>query len=489
MVRLQQLIKALPACQVAGDDNPVIQSLVMDNREAEKGSLFFCIKGFTVDGHDFAEKAVKAGSVAVVAERDLPHLGVPVVKVRDSYKTMAILAAHFYQFPASEMQMIGVTGTNGKTTVTHLIRQILSDYNIETGIIGTMYMKFKGTEINVKNTTPDALTLQKSFSEMIKHDVKAVAMEVSSHALELGRVHGADFNIGVFTNLSKDHLDYHETMANYGRAKGLLFSQLGNSYNCRNQNVAVLNSDDPYFPELKKITAVPVLTYGLKQEADVRAEDVSMHETGCDFVLCAGDERLSVHLKMPGRFSVYNALAAAAAAFASGVPLSSVQQSLARVSGVAGRFEKVESDAPVHVIVDYAHTPDSLENVLQTVREIAGGKVAVVVGCGGDRDKTKRPDMAAIAERLADKVYLTSDNPRSEDPESILEDMVKGMKQSNYKVITSRKEAIFEAVKQAEMNEVILIAGKGHETYQIIGNETYDFDDRLVAAEALKERF
>ncbi|SER63890.1 UDP-N-acetylmuramoyl-L-alanyl-D-glutamate--2,6-diaminopimelate ligase [Salipaludibacillus aurantiacus] len=488
MFELKELAGCLPAYKFIGKSNPTINDLAMDNREVKKGDLFFCIEGFTVDGHDFAAKAVEAGAAAIVAERELP-VNVPMIIVRDSKRAMAIMAAHFYRLPSSAMHMIGVTGTNGKTTTTHLIHRILSDYAMETSIIGTMYMKYKNKEIKVKNTTPDSLTLQKAFSDMATEGVEAVTMEVSSHALELGRVHGVDFNVGVFTNLTQDHLDYHKTMDNYARAKGLLFSQLGNGYKENHQNIAVLNIDDPYFDLIETMTAVPIITYGMDEKADFRATEVNIHESGTDFQLCMGNRIYPVQLKMTGRFSVYNALAAAAASYASGVPIQTIQESLAAIQGVAGRFEKVDTDASVHVIVDYAHTPDSLENVLETVREFAKGKVSVVVGCGGDRDRTKRPKMAAIAEKLSDYVYLTSDNPRSEDPEEILNEMKSGMAHNNYSMILSRKEAIFEAVKNAEEDEVILIAGKGHETYQIIGDQTFDFDDRLVAKEALKERY
>lgn len=488
MMQLKKLANLLPAHKYIGDDNPLIQSLEMDSRKIEMGSLFFCVPGFTVDGHDFAEQAVRMGAIALVVEKELP-IDIPMIKVRDVKRAMAILSAHFYQLPSSKMHMIGVTGTNGKTTTTHLIHSILSDYEWDTGIIGTMYMKYKGKEIEVKNTTPESLVLQQEFSKMVNEGVQAVTMEVSSHALELGRVHGTEFNIGVFTNLSQDHLDYHETMEKYGQAKGLLFSQLGSRYVTDEQNVAILNMDDDYFQQLETMTAVPIITYGIDKEADFRAVDVNIHESGADFTLQVGSEEYQIHLQLTGRFSVYNALAAAATAYASGIPIASIQTSLAKITGVIGRFERVVVDAPFHVIVDYAHTPDSLSNVLETIREFAKGKVSVIVGCGGDRDRSKRPMMAAIAEKMSDFVYLTSDNPRSENPREIIREMEKGLEGSNYMVIENRKDAIYKAVQQAEDDEIILIAGKGHETYQIIGDETFDFDDKVQAAEAIKERY
>ncbi|WP_425335378.1 UDP-N-acetylmuramoyl-L-alanyl-D-glutamate--2,6-diaminopimelate ligase [Salipaludibacillus daqingensis] len=486
-MQLKELANLLPACKYIGEDNPSIQSLEMDSRKIEAGSLFFCVPGFTVDGHDFAEQAIKMGAVALVVEKEI-QVDVPMIKVRDVKRTMAILSAHFYQLPSSKMHMIGVTGTNGKTSTTHLIHSILTDHDMETGIIGTMYMKYKGKEIEVKNTTPESLVLQKEFAQMVEEGVKTVTMEVSSHALELGRVHGTEFNVGVFTNLSQDHLDYHETMEKYGQAKGLLFSQLGSRYQKTGQNIAILNMDDDFFPQLEKMTAAPIITYGMDEQADFRAVDVNIHESGANFKLVVGSKEYAITLQLPGKFSVYNALAAAAATYASGVQLESIQHSLAKISGVAGRFEKVDAEAPFHVIVDYAHTPDSLRNVLETIKEIAKGKISVIVGCGGDRDRSKRPQMAAIAEELADFVYLTSDNPRSEDPRQIIREMEKGMVEKDYLVVESRKDAINQAVERAEQDEIILIAGKGHETYQIIGDKTFDFDDKVEALKAIKGR-
>jgi len=488
MMQLKKLANLLPTYKYIGEKDPVIKNLEMDSRKIEPGSLFFCVPGFTVDGHNFAEQAVQMGAVALIVEKELP-IDVPMIKVRDVKRAMAIMSANFYQLPSSKMHMIGVTGTNGKTTTTHLIHAILSDSEWDIGLIGTMYMKYKGKEIEVKNTTPESLVLQKELSKMVEEGVEAVTMEVSSHALELGRVHGIEFNIAVFTNLTQDHLDYHETMEKYGQAKGLLFSQLGSRYVTEGQNVAVLNIDDDYFDQLATMTAVPIITYGIDKEADFRAVDVDIHESGSDFILQVGSEEYPIHLQLSGRFSVYNALAAAATAYATGIPIPAISTSLAKITGVAGRFEKVIVDAPFQVIVDYAHTPDSLSNVLETIREFAKGKVSVIIGCGGNRDRSKRPKMAAIAENMADFVYLTSDNPRSENPRDIIQEMEYGMSQDNYMVIENRKDAIDKAIERAEDDEIILIAGKGHETYQIVGDETYEFDDKVKAIEAIKGRY
>ncbi len=486
MMQLSKLLGRLPSYETKNNEDPLIKELYMDSREVTEGGLFFCIKGYTVDGHDYAQQAAENGASAIIAEDDIT-VSVPVIKVKDSKRAMALLSAAFYGYPTTKLHLIGVTGTNGKTTVTHLIEKILTDHKINTGIIGTMYMRYAGKEVTTQNTTPESLTLQKSFASMVDEGVEAVTMEVSSHALELGRTHGAQFDVAVFTNLSQDHLDFHETMDNYARAKGLLFAQLGNGYEEGRQPKAVINADDKMAGLIQTMTAAPLLTYGIDNDADMKAENIRITERGTTFDLSIGEEREEITLKMTGRFSVYNALAAAAASYVTGVGMKTIAGSLSSVEGVAGRFERVDLEEDFHVIVDYAHTPDSLQNVLETIREFAKGKVSVVVGCGGDRDKTKRPQMAKIAEQLADFVYLTSDNPRSEDPADIIEHMKAGITGTSYTVIENRREAIFEAVHRAEKDEIILIAGKGHETYQTIGKVNYHFDDRETAREAAAE--
>ncbi|MDG5788292.1 UDP-N-acetylmuramoyl-L-alanyl-D-glutamate--2,6-diaminopimelate ligase [Evansella sp. AB-P1] len=485
-MQLSMLLNELPSYQLIGHGDPIIQNVHMDSREVSEGSLFFCVKGFTVDGHDFAVEAVKKGAVAIVAEEDI-DVSVPLVKVKNSKRAMALLSAVFFDYPTSKFQLIGVTGTNGKTTTTHLIEKLLSDSGKKTGIIGTMYMKYGEKKVEVNNTTPESLVLQKNFYEMKKEGVDAVTMEVSSHALELGRVHGSHFDIAVFTNISQDHLDFHETMERYTYAKGLLFAQLGNGFKKDNQPIAILNIDDQAFCTIERMTASPIITYGIRGDADLKAVNINLDESGASFDLSIGNESVPIKLNMTGTFSIYNALAAAATAYTMGISLDVIQTSLSKVEGVSGRFERLKINAPFHVIVDYAHTPDSLQNVLQTIKEFAKGKISVVVGCGGDRDKGKRPLMAKIAEEFSNHVYLTSDNPRTEEPLDIIKDMEQGMSGSNYTVIENRREAIFEVIRQAQENEVILIAGKGHETYQTIGKMNHYFDDRVVAKEAVEE--
>ncbi|WP_163101409.1 UDP-N-acetylmuramoyl-L-alanyl-D-glutamate--2,6-diaminopimelate ligase [Peribacillus alkalitolerans] len=486
-MKLHTLLKALPSFKDEIVENPDIISVENDNRKIKEGSLFICIKGYTVDGHQFAADAVKKGAVAVVAERPV-EVDVPVIIVKDTMRTMAILADTFYHHPTQRLRLIGITGTNGKTTTSHLIEKIFNDHHQKTGLIGTMYTKIGESIKETKNTTPDSVTLQKIFAEMIDEQVETAIMEVSSHALELGRVHGCDYDIAVFTNLTQDHLDFHKTMERYKFAKSLLFSQLGNTFVDGRQKFAVLNADDPASEDFKKWTAAHVLTYGIDNDADVLAKNILITSSGTQFSLVTPFGELDVRMKLIGKFSVYNVLAAISVSICSGLPLASIVQSIEDVKGVSGRFEAVDAGQDFSVIVDYAHTPDSLENVLRTVKDFAKNRITVIVGCGGDRDKTKRPLMAQIACEFADKAIFTSDNPRSEDPLEILKDMEAGVQGKPYQLIPDRKDAIFHAINGAQTGEVIVIAGKGHETYQQIGDKIFDFDDRVVSLEAIKNK-
>jgi UDP-N-acetylmuramoyl-L-alanyl-D-glutamate--2,6-diaminopimelate ligase len=485
-MKLHTLLTALPFAKVP-EANPEIEGIYQDNRKVTKSSLFICIKGLTVDGHKFASEAAKKGAAAIISEKEL-DVDVPVIVVRDTKRAMAILADAFYQHPTKKLRMVGITGTNGKTTTSHLIDRIFQDAGEKTGLIGTMYIKVDDEKIETKNTTPDSLTLQQTFGSMVNKGVTSAVMEVSSHALDQGRVYGIDFDIAVFTNLTQDHLDYHKTMEEYLYAKSLLFSQLGNTYEAGKPRFAILNIDDPASMKLKKVTAAHVLTYGIDHEADFQAKDIKMSAEGTTFMLISPLGEHPVTLQLIGKFSVYNVLAAIAAGYAAHISLDSIIHSLEGIKGVPGRFELVKGGQDFPVIVDYAHTPDSLQNVLQTVKQIAAKRIIVIVGCGGDRDRTKRPIMAQIACKLATDAIFTSDNPRTEDPLEILKEMETGVKGEKYKVIPDRKEAIEYAVQIASDEDVIIIAGKGHETYQIIGQTIHDFDDRLVALQAIKER-
>lgn len=484
-MKLHSLLKVLPLTKVPRE-NPDIKSIANDTRNVEKGALFICIKGHQTDGHLFAKEAVEKGAVAVLAEKEM-DVGAPVIITSDTKRAMAVLADKFYGHPTQNLHLIGITGTNGKTTTSMMVENIFRDAGKKTGLIGTIQIKIGDEILETKNTTPDNIVLQQTFAHMVKEGVHAAAMEVSSHALVQGRVNGCDFDVAVFTNLSQDHLDYHETMEEYKRAKGLLFSRLGNIYDSNKPKFAVINSDDPAGTYFAKETSAHVVTYGIDQPADFAAKNIQMSVDGTSFMLVSPEGEREVKMKLMGKFSVYNALAAITAAYVSNVPLDSAIHSIAQMDGVPGRFEAVNGGQDFSVIVDYAHTPDSLENVLKTIRQFAKSQIFTVVGCGGDRDRTKRPLMAKVACSYSTNPIFTSDNPRTEDPMAILADMERGVKGHHYKVIPDRTEAIRTAIREAGKGDVVLIAGKGHETYQIIGENVIDFDDRLVAMKAIEE--
>jgi UDP-N-acetylmuramoyl-L-alanyl-D-glutamate--2,6-diaminopimelate ligase len=484
-MKLHDLLKALPFAK-APRENPKIASMTNDSRKVGPGTLFICIKGHQIDGHEYAGEAVQKGAAAIVSEKEL-DVGVPVVKVADTKRAMAFLADEFYGHPTHSLHLIGVTGTNGKTTTSMMIEHIFRDAGKKTGLIGTIHIKIGDQMLETKNTTPDNIVLQETFAHMVKEGVQAAAMEVSSHALVQGRVRGCDFDVAVFTNLSQDHLDYHETMEEYKRAKGLLFSRMGNVFDSAKPKFAVINMDDPEGPYFAQETTAHVVTYGIDSQADFAAENIRMTASGTAFTLLTPEGKREANMKLMGKFSVYNALAAIAAAYVSNVPLDSAAATIERMKGVPGRFEAVNGGQDFSVIVDYAHTPDSLENVLKTIRQFAQKRIYTIIGCGGDRDRTKRPLMAKVACTYSTDPIFTSDNPRTEDPLQILADMEKGVQGHPYRVIPDRKAAIETAITEAKEGDVVLIAGKGHETYQIIGDKVIDFDDRLVALKAIEE--
>ncbi|MBD1379929.1 UDP-N-acetylmuramoyl-L-alanyl-D-glutamate--2,6-diaminopimelate ligase [Metabacillus arenae] len=485
-MKLKDLLQYLHNDSIHLDENPVIQSIEMDSREVKAGSLFICIKGFTVDGHHYVKQAVQKGAAAILAE-EFVEADVPVVIVKDTKRAMAVLADVFYGQPTHKLNLIGVTGTNGKTTTTHIIEHILNKAQKKNGLIGTMYIKIGEQTYSVKNTTPESLTLQKTFKQMVDQKVDTAVMEVSSHALHMGRVHGCDYDVAVFTNLSQDHLDYHETMEAYRQAKGLLFAQLGNRFDHKRPKFAILNLDDPATEHFSKMTTAHIISYGIEQDSDVKADNIQMTSAGTVFDLYTPKGQRKVCMKLIGKFSVYNVLAAVSACLASNIDFETIVRAIEDMEGVRGRFEVVNEGQDFTVIVDYAHTPDSLENVLTTVKQFAQNRTFVVVGCGGDRDKTKRPLMAEIATKYADESIFTSDNPRSENPIDILQDMEAGAKDQYYHSIVNREKAIYFAIANAKPGDVVLIAGKGHETYQQIGQEIFNFDDREVAKSALLE--
>ncbi|WDL97450.1 UDP-N-acetylmuramoyl-L-alanyl-D-glutamate--2,6-diaminopimelate ligase [Alicyclobacillus sp. ALC3] len=493
-MRLSELASAYVKAHVIGDAVIEFLDITTDSRRVQPGSLFIALRGYTVDGHAYVQDAVRAGAVAVMVEMPFDSLNCAQLVVPDTRLASAVAAAWFYNHPSERLSVIGVTGTNGKTTTTHLIERVLRDAGHQTGLLGTIGKRIGDVTVDVANTTPEAVELQSVLAEMVAADCQYAVMEVSSHALEERRVAGTRFRTAVFTNLTQDHLDFHGTMDNYRAAKGKLFSRLGNTYAAdpRLMERAVLNADDAATAYLLAQSVHESITYGIEQSADVRASAVNVQAGGVSFhvALFTGEEA-DVTLQLTGRFNVYNALAAIAVGAIEGLPLARMVASLESVAGIPGRLERVVAGQSFTVLVDYSHTPDSLENALQTVREFATGRVLCVVGCGGDRDRGKRPLMAEVAARYSDLTLLTSDNPRTEDPVRILDDMEAGVKGKSlrpggrYQRITDRREAIEKAVAEAKGDDVILIAGKGHETYQIIGRVKHHFDDREVAAQAL----
>lgn len=469
-----------------------INQIQYNSNHVQPGDLFVCLRGIKTDGHHFAKQAVEKGAAAVLAEEPL-DLNVPLVLVPDSRRALAFLAAGLYDYPSEEISVIGVTGTNGKTTVTHLIEAILEHQQLPTGIIGTVGIKVtKDQQLPTTNTTPESLDIQHALAEMRKAELKHCAMEVSSHALDMGRLRGINIRKAVFTNLTQDHLDYHHTMEAYKHAKMRLFEQLGYGSK-QQQKYAIINLDDPVAADFIKASPTQVITYAIDNEkADIIAKNVQMTSQGTSFrVECfSGKEDFSV--KLLGRFNVYNCLAAIAVGLTERIKLTDMREALAGVNGVAGRMEMVHEGQEFTIVVDYAHTPDSLENVLKTIQSLAQGNIYCLIGCGGDRDRSKRPIMANVATTYAHVAVFTSDNPRSEDPEVILDDMMSGLIEqktsSQVMRIVDRKEAIEWCIKHAQKNDIVLIAGKGHETYQILKDRTIQFDDAEVARKALRSR-
>jgi len=493
-MRLKDIGLLLAVSRIIGDENIEITGIQMHHAKVKPGDLFFCIRGAVFDGHDYAPAAIRSGAAAIVAEREL-DVPVPQLVVKDSRYAMAIISAHFYGYPSDEMNVIGVTGTNGKTTTCLMIEHILSGLGYPTGLMGTVKIKIGEKEYPAERTTMESLELQRWFRQMREADAEYAVMEVSSHALELGRVKGVNFRTAVFTNLTQDHLDFHQTMEKYKAAKALLFSRMGNTFGSTpgRQKFAVLNADDPASDDFARQTAAQVITYGIHREADVRAADIRVTASGTAFTVSGFGGDMQFRMKLLGKFNVYNALAATAAVLAEGIPLSDIGKRLERMEVAPGRMETVDGGQPFLVIVDYAHTPDGLRNALSAIKEFAERKIICVFGCGGDRDRTKRPRMGAIAAELSDYVIVTSDNPRTEDPEAILRDIEAGLKEAEcgsdrYELITDRRQAIQKAIEMASPKDVVLIAGKGHETYQIIGDRTLHFDDREEAMEAIRRR-
>jgi UDP-N-acetylmuramyl-tripeptide synthetase len=456
-----------------------VTAIVSDSRQMEPGCLFFCISGVRFDGHDFAQQALDAGAAAIVCERDL---GLPQqLLVANTHAAYGIASANYYGNPAAKLTLLGVTGTNGKTTTTTMIKHILESAGHRVGLVGTIQNEIADMTLPAKYTTPDPMQLHAIFARMVEAGCKYVIMEVSSHALQQERVAGCHFACAAFTNLTQDHLDYHGNMEGYFAAKAKLFSICG---------TAILNLDDPYGLRLLKQCSCPSMTFSCENDqADLTARNIRTTAQGTNFALLKGSTLSRVSLSMPGRFSVANALAAAGVCLGAGLSLPEVVEGLNSCGGVAGRVEILPTQTPYTVIRDYAHSPDSLEKVLHTIREFAPGRIVSLFGCAGNRDRTKRPLMAEIVSRLSDFCILTSDNPRDEDPARIVQDALPGLQMhpTPHKVIVDRYQAIEWALRNSRPNDILLLAGKGHEDYQVLDYGTIYFDERTIVMELLQK--
>jgi len=476
-MKIKELIRILPdVISVDGSLDLEITSVVDDSRQVKQGALFVAVSGNNFDGHDYIPEALKCGAQVVIGQKSVNIKDKTYIRVKDSRKALAISSAWFYDFPGDKLRLVGVTGTSGKTTITYLIRAMLKEVGATSGVIGTIGNVINSSKLPTSFTTPGPLKLNELFSQMLKQNIDYVVMEVSSHSLKLHRVEGLKFEVGVFTNLTQDHLDFHKTFEDYFCSKQKLFQQ---------SKQAVINIDDKSGKRLLETVDIPALTYGIENPADLMAQNIRLKGEGVFYNFVYKDKKYPVFYGVPGLFSVYNSLAALATGIALGFPIDSLINALKKVNQVPGRFELIKNDKDIIVIVDYAHKPDGLKNVLLTIKEFCKGNIITVFGCGGDRDRGKRPIMGKIASELSDYTIITSDNPRSENPETIIQEIESGVVGKNYIKITDRRQAIQKAIKMAKKGDAVLIAGKGHETYQIIDDKKIHFDDREVAKEYL----
>ena len=471
---------------VGGDAN--ITGITYDSRQIQSGWLFVAMQGGAFDGHKFIDSAIRSGAAAIIAERDVPGVSVPCVVVPDGRKAMGEISAPFFGYPSRKLKLIGVTGTSGKTTVTHLIQSIFNASGRPAGLIGTLGARIGDELLETKHTTPESVDLQRMLAHMVDRGVQVVAIEASSHGLFQGRTMGCEFDCGVFTNIARDHLDFHGTVEAYLDAKLILFRD----YPKKSAKAfhAVINADDTAYDKVCKATHGSVLSFGVDHREQLGATNIKVTDHSVEFDMTFEQHVMPVRLEIGGFFNVYNALAAAAAAKELGLDWDTIVRGLAFAHRVPGRFESVDCGQDFGVIVDYAHTPDELENVLQTAKGLTKNRLIAVFGCGGDRDKGKRPIMGRIGVNLADLAVVTSDNPRSEDPEAIIADVLTGISEGERSRVTiqpDRRKGICAAIAMAQPGDVVVVAGKGHEDYQIFADRTIHFDDREVARESLTD--
>ncbi len=502
-MQLEVLLENTAILSSGGRLSTEVESLTCDSRQVTSGTLFFALRGSRTDGHQYIKQAVAAGAAAIVLEDPgcAPDT-VPWVQVADGRVSMAHLAARFYGYPTRELPLVGITGTNGKTTTTYLVEGIMQAADMPAAVLGTISYRFGSTVIEASHTTPESTELQGIFRQLADAGAQAFVMEVSSHSLEQHRVDGCSFNVGIFTNLTRDHLDYHGSMEAYGAAKQRLFSELLQGDSCR----AVINLDDPAAEAFVAAAACPVITYGLAEGADITAQQLTSTVEGISGQLVLKGQQVPFHSRLVGSYNLSNILAAVATGVALGLTPQQIVSGIEQQKSVPGRLERVATTCGVTCLVDYAHTGDALENVLSTLKQLATGRIITVFGCGGDRDNGKRPIMGRIAAQYSDLAVVTSDNPRTEDPQRILEQIrggitplgvreyqlnecvPGGIRDKGFVVLENRREAIRRAAGLAQPGDILLLAGKGHEDYQIIGTTKHHFDDREEAAAAFRER-
>ena len=478
-MKLKDLLKGINVIECAADPELNIEAVAYDSRKVVSGSLFVAVSGFATDGNKYIPMAMEKGAMAVVTAKK-PEQDVPYILVESDRKALAMLGVNFYGHPAGKMTMIGITGTNGKTSVTLLLKHLLEKtLGAKVGLVGTMGNMIGDVELPTERTTPESFELQGLFAQMVEGGCTHCVMEVSSHALTLDRVGGVHYDVAAFTNLTEDHLDFHKTMEAYCDAKAELF---------RRCDRAVLNRDDEWFDRMVSGATCDVLTTSVKEAAGLKAENLELLSDGICFTAVMGEKKVQVHLPIPGKFTVYNALTVLGVAVQLGLSLEAAAEALTTAQGVKGRVEVVPTPGqPYTVLVDYAHTPDGLENVLSSVRGFCKGRLIAVFGCGGDRDPIKRPIMGAIGVKLADHTIITSDNPRTEDPMAIIRDITANLEEGSWEIIEDRRKAIRYAMDIAKKDDIIVLAGKGHETYQEINGVKYHLDEREEVAAHLLE--
>ena len=487
-MQLKTLVAALPTRQVFGTVDRTVESIAYDSRRVQRNGLFVALRGEKADGHEFIGSAIEKGASVIVTEREEQHPRVTCLVVENARSALADLSANFYGHPAWKLKLAAVTGTNGKTTTTFLIKHICEKAGLRCGLIGTVRYEIGERILPAIRTTPESLDLQELLAQIVNAGCRAAAMEVSSHALAQDRTRGLEWNVAVFTNLTQDHLDFHGTMESYFDSKAKLFARLG-SQEKKRKPVAIVNIDDRYGEQLlKKIDQrVAVVTYGRSVRADFRASNYRVEFSGTSYQLDAHGKSYLVRVPLIGGFNVANSVAALAAANALGISLRDAVLSLGKSPQVPGRLELVPAKRQFQVFVDYAHTPDALRNVLKTLRELEPHRLIVVFGCGGNRDREKRPLMGEIVDRHADYAIVTSDNPRKEDPDAIIVEIEKGFRSSHYEKMVDRTQAIDRAITLAQPRDIVLIAGKGHENYQEFADHTVPFDDIQVARRAIED--